>query len=429
MKKVAVIGSGGREHALVQRIHESRDNVKIYAIPGNPGTKNIAENIILNDTANGTIVEFCLENNVDLVIIGPEQPLVDGLADELRANEILVFGPDKDAAKIEGDKTFSKELMKKYKIPTAGFRAFNKNNKSECLNYLQKIKYPTVVKASGLAAGKGVLICENKNDAIEAVIDMFDNNLFGDSGHSIVVEEFMVGLEASIFAITDGNDYVILPASQDHKRVYDNDEGKNTGGMGAYAPAPLITEKLLERIENEIIVPTLDAMRKEGKPYNGCLYAGLMITEEGPKVVEFNCRFGDPETQVVLPIIEGDFLRLLESTARGKIDKSAIKHSGACAICVIASAPGYPDSYPKGLAISGIDGVSGKDNYIFQAGTIEKNGRILTNGGRVLGVTNVNRSGDLTLCKTKTYELIANINFDGLHYRTDISDKRDLVIK
>lgn len=421
---VTVIGSGGREHALALKISESDKLNKLYTIPGNPGTMKISTNLGINVNEHDSVLSHCRNEEIDLVVIGPEQPLVDGLSDFLRENGIKVFGPDKAAAMIEGDKSFSKDLMKKYDIATADFRKFDENEYDDCLAYLEKISYPTVIKASGLAAGKGVLICETKESAVEAVDDMFRKKVFGKSGETIVIEEYMVGQEASIFAITDGEKFVTLPASQDHKRIFDGDKGKNTGGMGAYAPAPVVNDELAKIIEDRIISRTIEALNSEGKKYIGCLYAGLMLTEEGPKVVEFNCRFGDPETQAVLPIIEGDFLELLYSAASENLNSESVKDSGSCAVCVVTSSAGYPESYEKGFVISGLDDADNLDGVIvYHAGTKMSDDNIVTNGGRVLGVTAINRRGALSDCKASAYEAINKIDYNGKFFRTDISDK------
>lgn len=419
---VLLIGSGGREHAQAYKIAESPSLTKLYCAPGNPGIGQLAELVDINPSSKNDIVEFCKASNIDLVVIGPEIPLVDGLADILRDNDIHVFGPNKYAAMIEGDKSFSKELMKKYSIPTADFEVFTKNEKDKVLSYLDKTTYPTVIKASGLAAGKGVAICNSKEDAVKIVDEYFEDDLFGESGHTIVIEEFLEGEEASVFIVTDGKQYVVLPASQDHKRALDGDKGKNTGGMGAYAPAPVVTEPLMLDIKESIITPTLEAMAEEGRVYSGCLYCGLIMTDEGPKVIEFNCRFGDPETQCVLPLLEGDFLQLLYSSAVGKLNKSAVKYSGGSSVCVVAASKGYPDKYEKGFEITGLD--LKKDNIlVYHAGTKEVNGRIVTNGGRVLGVTSVLKENNLSKAKQIAYDALSKISFDGITFRSDIADK------
>jgi phosphoribosylamine--glycine ligase len=420
---VLLIGSGGREHAIARQIHLSVKLNNLYISPGNPGTAKYGKNTILNISDHQSVINFCKDNSINLVVVGPEQPLIEGLADSLIENSIKVFGPNKEAAKIEGDKSFAKEVMQKANVPTGEYKKFNKINKEEALNYLETISYPTVIKAIGLAAGKGVLICNNYKEASEAVSNCFEKRIFGESGDSIIIEEFLTGQEASVFAICDGKDFVTLPVSQDHKRIFDGDNGKNTGGMGAYAPAPIVNDKLLTEIETRIIQPVLDTLASEGKKYTGCLYAGLILTEAGPKVIEFNCRFGDPETQVVLPILEGDFLELLYSSASGNVSKNSVSYKGKSAVCVVASSKGYPDEYKKGFEISGIEKAEKSGAIVFHAGTKFEDGKLLTNGGRVLGVTAVVNNNDLKLCKEKAYEFISKINFEGMYFRKDISDK------
>lgn len=419
---VLVIGAGGREHAIALALRKSEKLKRLFCSPGNPGTKTIAENIALNISDHNNVIEFCKSNEINFVVIGPEQPLVDGLADSLRENSVLVFGPSSNAARIESSKSFAKRIMNNAQVATAAYKEFYVNQFEETLDYLKGIKYPIVLKADGLAAGKGVIICGDFSEAKEAVKDFFVNKIFGSSCDKIIIEEFLTGEEASVFAITDGEDFVCLSAAQDHKRIGDNDTGKNTGGMGAYAPTPLITEKLQQKIEKEIIAPTLIELKRSGNKFIGCLYAGLIITESGPKVIEFNCRFGDPEAQVVLPLIEGDFLELLYSAANGKIEKNSVKYSGGCSVCIVAASGGYPDKYEKGLLINGLD-LTNENIIIYHAGTIEKDGNILTNGGRVLGVTSVINSNDLLTAKKIAYQAIEKISFDGMYYRKDISDK------
>jgi phosphoribosylamine--glycine ligase len=423
MKNVLLIGSGGREHALAYKISQSKSLKKLYIAPGNPGTKKLGENVSLNPDDFESVISFCSQKNIDLVVIGPEKPLVDGLADSLRKNNINVFGPDKDAAAIEGYKTFAKNLMKKYRIPTADFSGFTSSQISEAREYLKNSVYPVVIKADGLAAGKGVVICNNLNEGLDTLNEMFIKKIFGTAGEKIIIEEFLTGEEASIFAVTDGDDFVCLPSSQDHKRIGDNDTGKNTGGMGAYSPAPLITPEILTKIENEIISPTLKAMKNEGRKFNGCLYCGLMINGKIPKVVEFNCRFGDPETQAVLPLLDGDFLELLYSAAAGNLNKESIKYSGGASVCVVAASKGYPEKYEKGFEITGLNDLENNDIIVFHAGTKEENGKILTNGGRVLGITSLIRKNDLRTAKKRSYEALNKINFNGIYFRKDISEK------
>ena len=420
--KVLLIGSGGREHALAYKIAQSPKLTKLYILPGNPGTNTLGENINIPINDFDSILSFCKSKSIELVVIGPEQPLVDGMGDFLRKSEIKVFGPNKGAAQIEGHKAFAKNLMKKNSIPSADFVEFNFDEFHCALGYLRKSIYPLVIKADGLAAGKGVLICNNFSEAEIALDEIFNKKVFGVSGNKIIIEEFLTGEEASIFAITDGDNYVCLPSAQDHKRIGDNDTGKNTGGMGAYSPAPIIIPSLLSEIEEKIISPTLTAMRKENKKFNGCLYCGLMITSDGPKVIEFNCRFGDPETQAVLPLLKGDFLELLYSAAKGNINKNSVTYKNGAAVCIVAASKGYPDSYNKGYEIDGLGKVE-KDIIVFHAGTKFSDNKIVTNGGRVLGVTAVVEKNDLKLAKQKAYENLGKIYFEGMYFRNDIADK------
>jgi len=419
---VAVIGSGGREHALALKINQSPTLKNLYILPGNPGTKSLGENVSINQSDQPSILEFCKQKEINLVVIGPEQPLVDGLSNLLRQNKINVFGPDKEAALIESSKAFAKKVMKEARVPTGKYIPFNSTMIGPAKEYIRNKKYPCVIKADGLAAGKGVFICNDPSEAEDALNLIFNDKVFGESGEKVLIEEFLEGEEVSIFAISDGEDFVCLPASQDHKRIGDNDTGKNTGGMGAYAPAPIVTPELLDEIKNKILHPVIQTLKKRNASFIGCLYAGLIITNEGPKVIEFNCRFGDPETQVVLPLLKGDFLQLLYSAAIGKIDKSAVDYNGGSSVCVVVASKGYPDSYEKGFQISGLESIS-KDIIIYHAGTKEVDGKIVTNGGRVLGVTSVLPDFNLMLAKDMAYQAIEKIHFNNMYYRKDISDK------
>lgn len=420
--RIVLIGSGGREHALADKIAESKSCSKLYILPGNPGTKQVGENIPIEQDDHLAIINFCLEQKINLVAIGPEKPLIDGLTDKLEERGISVFGPSSKASRIEGEKSFAKHLMKENNIPTAAFEVFNKENYDDAIIYLNKVSYPIVIKADGIAAGKGVIIAESFEDAKEALKECFVNSSFGSAGDKVVIEEFMSGQEASIFAITDGFDFILLPAAQDHKRIFDGDHGKNTGGMGAYAPTPFVNVQSLEIIAKEIIKPTLIALKEMGSPYVGCLYCGLMLTNQGPKVVEFNCRFGDPETQVVLPLLKGNFVELLFSAANGKINKGAVSYNGGASVCVVISSKGYPNTYEKGFEIHGLNHLP-KQIKVYHAGTKEVNGKILTNGGRVLGITSFTEKNDLIEAKRIAYDAITKIHFDGMYYRKDISDK------
>lgn len=420
--KILLIGSGGREHALAFALKKSDTPVELLCSPGNPGILQLANKAEVNIENNSELVSFCQKNKIDLVVVGPEQPLANGIADVLRGNSINVFGPSKKAALLESSKAFAKEFMNKYGIPTAGYERFDKENIVNCKKYINALKsFPVVIKADGLAAGKGVIIADTKEEAINAVEDMFSGK-FGKSGNIVVIEEFLKGQEASILAVTDGKDFITLASSQDHKRIFDNDKGPNTGGMGAYSPAPIVTTEVLEKVRREIIIPTIEGMRKEGTPFIGCLYAGLMIDNQNPKVVEFNVRFGDPETQAVMMNFDGDFAKLLYSASVGKLDKSTVRNvckSHSC--CVIMASNGYPNTYPKGQIISGIEDAETDGSVVFHASTKYYNGKLIVSGGRVLGVTSKGKS--LKEAIDNAYFSVKKINFENCFYRTDIGKK------
>ncbi len=418
---VAVIGSGGREHALTLKISESAFLTNLYLLPGNPGTANCGTNVQIDLTDFKSVKNFCKEKEISLAVIGPEAPLVSGLGDYLREHSVNVFGPSAEAARIESEKSFAKKLMTDNNIPTASFMEFTFEQYDEAKNYLSQINYPCVIKADGLAAGKGVLICENKSSALNGLDEIFLNKKFGEAGNKIIVEEFLEGEEASIFAITDGHNFVCLPSSQDHKRIGENDTGLNTGGMGAYSPAPAVTDEILNEIELKIINPVLTAMSENGNKFVGCLYAGLMLTKDGPKVIEFNCRFGDPETQAVLPLLEGDFLELLYSAAIGSLNKDAVSYNGGCSICVVTASKGYPENYEKGFEINGLNNITDPFIIVYHAGTKKEHGKIVTNGGRVLGVTAFSKENNFKSVKDKVYDYLNKINFEGMYYRRDIA--------
>ena len=390
---ILIIGSGGREHAIALKLFEENPNNKLYIAPGNGGTAELGMNIAINISDSKEAINFCKANSVELVIIGPEKPLVDGLADDLRNESILVFGPGKLAARIEGDKEFAKILMKESHIPTADFKSFNKNQFNEAIEYLEKSEFPTVIKASGLAAGKGVIICNDFNEARNA-----------------------------LDVVTDGEDYVILPASQDHKKIGEGDTGPNTGGMGAYSPIKFLNEELLLEIENNVIIPTLKGLRDKNAKFNGCLYCGLIKCADGIKVIEFNCRFGDPEIQAVLQLIDGDFLRLLTSTAKGNIDKNCVGYNGKSAMCVVAASGGYPGKYEKGFEITGLPDNSDQIKVI-HAGTKLENGKLYTHGGRVLNIVAISSKNNITDCKTIGYSVLDKVKFDNIYFRRDIGFK------
>lgn len=423
MNSVLIVGSGGREHAILKALLRSDRPLCLYAYPGNPGMER--DGCMLVDKKIGSwqdLADWASMNAIDLTIIGPEAPLVDGVVDVFQSNGLCVFGPAKAAAEIEGSKAFAKELMKKYNIPTAAFEVFT--NKQQALEYLDAKGAPIVVKVSGLAAGKGAIVCDTMDAAQKSLNEIFDAKTFGDAGSTVVLEEKMIGEEASVFVLTDGRRYKILPVAQDHKAIGDGDTGPNTGGMGAYAPAPVVDKALLERIENEIVIPTLKAMELEGRRYKGLLYCGIMITAEGPKVVEFNCRFGDPETQAVLPLIQCDWYELFHSCAAGNmVIKEWVILPGFCVSIILAS-KGYPGTYEKGKVITGVeDAEHERANLdVYHSGTtLDNDERFVTNGGRVLAVSAW--AENLIDAITIAYEGVAEINFEGKTFRRDIAAK------
>ena len=378
----------------------------------------IAECVPYKVTDTEEIVAFVKEKNIEMVFIGPEVPLLNGLSDALLAEGVMVLGPQKAAAELEGSKAFSKDIMKKYEIPTAAYEVFT--DSASAIAYLDTIEYPTVVKADGLAAGKGVIIAQTKEEAVEAVKDMMEDKVFGDSGSRIVIEDFLDGEECSLLAFTDGETVIPMIPSQDHKRINDNDEGLNTGGMGAYAPAPVGSPEVIAEAMEKVMKPLVAAMAKEGKPYRGVLYAGLMVSEKGIKVLEFNARFGDPETQAVLPLLDTDIISITEAINKGTLDQMEIKWKQGYAVCVVMSAKGYPASPVKGDAISGLENEQ-PDTFVFHAGTKKENDVFVTNGGRVLGVTAFD--ADLKTAIDKAYGRVKTIDFKECHYRTDIGQK------
>jgi phosphoribosylamine--glycine ligase len=422
--KILVVGSGGREHTLVWKIRQSPLVTELYCAPGNAGIAAIAEIVPIKSSDLNGLLLFAKTSKIDLTVVGPEQPLTQGIVDLFESNGLRIFGPSKAAAELEGSKVFAKQFMKMYNIPTAVFRSFNAVQRFDAERYINEIPVPIVIKADGLAAGKGVAVCDDKEQALEVLDMMFGQKVFGEAGLNIVVEEFLVGEEASVFAISDGKDFVILSPAQDHKRILDGDKGKNTGGMGAYAPAPIVTEDILNRIKRDIIRPTLLGLAKEGRPYRGCLYIGLMITETGPKVIEYNCRLGDPETQVVLPLIENDLVQLMLDAVDNKLSKAKIKFKDQSAVCVVIASGGYPDSYEIDKQIFGLEvATSEKDVVVFHAGTKYNKDVIVTSGGRVLGVTAIGEQLNIEGTIDKAYRAVEKITFDGAYYRSDIGKK------
>ena len=416
--KVLVIGRGGREHALLWKLSQSPSVTDVYVVPGNDGMSDVASLIPIK--GNEDIIDFARLMQVDLTVAGPETVLTEGLADEFEKRGMAFFGPSKAAARIEGSKGFAKALMKKYGIPTAAYETFDDEEKA--IAYLKaNDTYPIVIKADGLASGKGVIIAQSEEEAIDTVKDMLEGHTFSGAGRSVVIEEFMEGEEASMLCFCDGTNVVPMISAQDHKRIFDFDKGPNTGGMGAYAPAPVMTKEMCEEVNVRILRPIVAAMKKEGYPFKGCLYAGLMITSEGPKVVEFNCRFGDPETEAVLPLFDGDLARVMLDCVHGTLSDEAVVWKKACAVDVVLASEGYPASHSSGEVISGIEDAQKAGCLVFHAGTVKKNGQYVVNGGRVLNV--VALADTLAEAKAKAYEGVSRISWRGMQYRHDIADK------
>ena len=418
--RILLIGGGGREHALAWKLVQSPNVEKLYAAPGNPGMAllNKCECINLNVDDLEGVADYAEEKSIDLTVVGPEAPLVAGLADVFKRRGLPVFGPSKAAAQLEGSKAFSKELMAKYNIPTAFFKICEDIETAKA--YVEEKGAPIVVKADGLAAGKGVVVAMTKAEALEAIDEMMGDHKFGAAGARLVLEEYMEGEEASLLAFTDGKTVVPMIAAQDHKRVFDGDEGPNTGGMGTYAPAPVMTDILRLKATELILKPVVEAMAKEGTPYQGCLYAGLMIKGDSVKVVEFNCRFGDPETQVVLPLLDGDLAEIMLACATGTLDKAEVAWHDKAAVCVVMASGGYPESYEKGKKITGLAAAEeDKDVVVFHAGTKEADGKIVTSGGRVLGVTAVDAT--IKAARDRAYAAVEKISFEKNFYRKDIA--------
>jgi phosphoribosylamine--glycine ligase len=418
--RILVVGGGGREHALCWKIKQSPLCERLFAAPGNAGTAQVAENRPIAVDDHAAIEKFCRAEKIDLVVVGPEDPLVAGLADVLRGAGIRVFGPGKDGAQIEGSKTFAKSLMRRNAVPTASWRPFD--SFEQAAEYLESVvNFPVVIKADGLAAGKGVVLPQNLDEAMSAARAMLDEGKFGDAGRKVVVEEFMRGEELSTLVLTDCRTLVVLESAQDFKRIFDGDKGPNTGGMGAYSPVPIATEQLVSTVTRDILVRMIHAFTRDRIEYRGVLYAGLMATRGGPKVVEFNCRFGDPETQVVLARMKSDLVPLLVATADGKLsDVTALEWDPRAAVCVVMASRGYPQSSSKGDAITGLDAAGAMpDVVVFHAGTAQVGDTVVTAGGRVLGVTAL---GDtVAAAREKAYAAVAKISFPGMQFRTDIA--------
>lgn len=418
--KILLIGSGGREHALAWKIAQSKRVTKLYAAPGNPGIASLGECVDIADTDIKGLLNFAREKKIDLTVVGPEAPLSEGIVDIFTDYKLRIFGPRKKSARLESSKVFAKKLMLKYNIPTADFRVFDSFETAKA--HVQTAPPPFVVKAEGLAAGKGVLICPDEQSALEALQDIMLDKKFGAAGKRVVIEEMIQGEEASVLAFTDGKTIAPLVTSQDHKRVFDNDQGPNTGGMGAYTPAPVVTDTLMERIISTVLVPTVHAMNHEECAYSGMLYAGIMLTRNGIKVLEFNCRFGDPETQPIMVRLKSDIVDIFEATIDGKLDKASIDWEDGASVCVVAASGGYPGEYEKGKRITGIAQAEETGNTaVFHAGTAADGKNIVTSGGRVLGITSWDI--DVQSAIDRAYQAIEHIEFEGIQYRKDIGQK------
>ena len=418
--KILVVGGGGREHALVWKIVQSPKVSKVYCAPGNAGISEQATLVPIQANDLNGLLEFALKEKIDLTVVGPEDPLTRGIVDLFESKGLLVFGANKKAAEIEGSKAFAKEMMKKYRIPTGFYEIFD--NRDEAVRYIRNQGAPIVVKADGLAAGKGVIVCKTVEEAIHSVDRIMVEKMFGNAGNRVVVEEYLVGEEASYIAFTDGKTILPLASSQDHKAILDGDQGPNTGGMGAYSPAPVVTDEVHEKIIEKILRPIIYGMGEEGRPYQGVLYAGLMIHEGHPKVLEFNARFGDPETQPALMRMKGDIVPILEACMQGTLSRHKIEWDNCASVCVVLASQGYPGDYEKGKIIEGLKEVSQMEKvFVFHAGTIFKDEQVLTNGGRVLGVTGLGE--DISRAIERTYQAVKKISWEGVYYRTDIGQK------
>jgi phosphoribosylamine---glycine ligase len=423
--KILVIGNGGRENALIWKIKQSELCEEIYCTIGSGGIDSIAVPVQIKPNDIISLVEFVKGNSIDFTVVGPEVPLSLGIVDEFNKQGLKIFGPAKLAAMLESSKAFAKDFMLRYKIPTAQYKSFTSAQKNDAIDYLKNHKYPLVIKADGLAAGKGVMICDNIENAVSAVNDCFESKIFSTAGDKIVVEDFLTGEEASVFVVADGENYVVLPPAQDHKKILDGEKGKNTGGMGSFAPAyNIVNDSILKKVRERIIEPVLKNMKFENNPFKGCLYCGLMIDENNdPYVIEFNVRFGDPETQVVLPLIKSDFLQLLVSSYEGKINNYKLETEDAYYCCVVLSSMGYPDKYESGKIIDGLQNILDDNSLIFHAGTkLNPDKSIVSSGGRVLNVVGKAKT-NLKDAIAKAYEIVNKLSFENIYYRNDIGQK------
>ena len=423
--KVLIVGSGGREHVIAWKCAQSPKVDQIYCAPGNAGIAEVAQLVPLKADQFEELADFAQENEIDLTIIGMDDPLVGGIVDVFEERGLRVFGPRKNAAILEGSKAFAKDLMKKYHIPTAAYETFT--NKDKAIEYLKSLaKFPVVLKASGLALGKGVLICESLEEALEGTEEIMGVKKFGSAGDEMVIEEFMTGREVSVLSFVDGTHIREMASAQDHKRAGDGDTGLNTGGMGNFSPSPFYTEEIQKYCMENIFQPTVDAMKAEGREFKGVIFFGLMLTQDGPKVLEYNCRFGDPEAQVVLPRMENDIIDVFEACIDGTLDQVDLRFAEDACVCVVLASDGYPVAYEKGKEIRGLEKFAGKNDYFcFHAGSAVKDGKIVTNGGRVLGITAL--GADLREARAKAYEAVDWVSFDNKYYRHDIAKSIDEV--
>lgn len=413
--KILIVGSGGREHAIAWKLSKENNVEKIYCAPGNPGIGEVAQCLDINDSDIKNLVKFAKENHIDLTVVGPEVPLVNGIVDEFEKEGLKIFGPNKECARFEGSKAFSKDFMIRHNIPTAKYKQYT--NLDEAINEIDSFGYPVVIKADGLAAGKGVVIPQNREDAIATLKEMMSDKKFGSSGEKVVVEEFLSGIETSILAFVDNNTIVPMVSAKDHKKVYNFEKGPNTGGMGTFSPSEIYTDELSKEIKKQILNKTLDGFKKDNLNYKGILFVGLMITEDGPKVLEYNVRFGDPETQSVLFRLDTDLHKIMEAILENRLKDIEINYKKEEVVCVMLTSGGYPEDYEKGKVITGIENLD-EDIVVFHSGTKIVDGNVVTNGGRVIGIT---ASADsVEEAAKKVYKNIEKINFEGMHYRTDI---------
>jgi len=417
--RILVIGSGGREHALVWKIAQSKLADKIFCAPGNGGISQQAECLDIKADDTARLLDFARKEKIDLTVVGPEAPLASGIVDEFRNYKLKVFGPSKAAARLEASKVFSKEIMSRYKVPTADFKIFD--DASQAKSYIEKIGAPCVVKADGLASGKGVVVAKTVEEATQAVSSMMEQKVFGNAGNKVIIEECLQGQEASIIVVTDSKEVIALASAQDHKRIFDQDAGPNTGGMGAYSPAPIVTQGLFKEILDKVIYRTIDGLAKDGIDYTGVLYAGIMITKDGPKTLEFNVRFGDPETEAVLPRLKSDLVEMMLAASEGKLSRlRALEWDPRPCVCVVCASGGYPGEYESGKEITGLDEAAKmQDIVVFHAGTKKEKNKVYTSGGRVLGVTGTGNT--IKEAINRTYQAVDKIHFEGMHYRKDIA--------